>query len=196
MLQGPPVSGVVQVARAAPADRCRALSSEVLGPQGLAAGGARALGAGFGAPRGELRRPGKSVSLASLTSDEGDGFAPPAARSEDGERWRAPRGRLGAGLVGWMWGHGSRANRQTPRLNISRGWRTSMWGWRGGRGAAGQRSGGQMAPGQSAGHREHAQERCPCWNGTQLWSCLATRLSRRAVLMTGDMHAGRLTMHP
>lgn len=111
------MSRVVRVARAAPADRCRALSSEVLGPQGLAAGGARALGAGFGAPRGELRRPGKSVSLASLTSDEGDGFAPPAARSEDGERWRAPRARrvqggavgLDVEMRGWRGGRAARA---------------------------------------------------------------------------------------
>ena len=91
-----------------------------MGAQGLANGGARGLGAGFGAGFGaprELRRPGKSVSLASLTSDEGDGFAPPAARSEDGERWRAPRARrvqggavgLDVEMRGWRGGRAARA---------------------------------------------------------------------------------------
>ena len=50
-------------------------------------GSARGYGLGYGGAGGPLRRPGKSVSLASLGSDEGDGYPPPTTRSEDGERW-------------------------------------------------------------------------------------------------------------
>ena len=53
-------------------------------------GGSRGYGGAYGGAGGPLRRPGKSVSLASLGSDEGDGWPPPTTRSEDGERWCAP----------------------------------------------------------------------------------------------------------
>lgn len=53
-------------------------------------GGGRGYGLAYGGAGGPLRRPGKSVSLASLGSDEGDGWPPPTTRSEDGERWCAP----------------------------------------------------------------------------------------------------------
>ena len=62
-------------------------------------GGARGYGLGHGGASGPLRRPGKSVSLASLGSDEGDGWPPPTTRSEDGERWCAPSTHPSAGQV-------------------------------------------------------------------------------------------------
>ncbi|KAK9828096.1 hypothetical protein WJX81_003753 [Elliptochloris bilobata] len=58
-------------------------------PPAQAGGGGQALGIGYAGSGGALRRPGKSVSLVSLGSDDGEGYPPPTTRSEDGECWRA-----------------------------------------------------------------------------------------------------------